>query len=282
MEGSVFPENLKVSDEKVGKGNWKKGTLTVLAKKLDPDQFSTQVPLFKKFIIERTHVLRQLHHPNLVTILDLVFSSDGEIEIVREYVIGSDLSENIERDDLKLADRLLIAKQIASAMKFLHKHNLHHHNLKPTNVLLQGSKPENTKLCDVGFWNTATQYGLSNSESARWTAPEPLLKKPYEDQSDVFSFGLLLWCLVAKQKKPPNRKKKQEYKFEKKAFTNEIVTENSSVWELIVSCCNVSDNKRPNFEFIEKELKDILDTLNKGKEKRRKGKKGSRKGKKRR
>eukprot|EP01088_Endostelium_zonatum_P001299 TRINITY_DN1160_c0_g3_i1.p1 TRINITY_DN1160_c0_g3~~TRINITY_DN1160_c0_g3_i1.p1 ORF type:complete len:344 (+),score=128.04 TRINITY_DN1160_c0_g3_i1:25-1056(+) len=281
MAGSIQQSNLQLTDKRIENGGWNIGQLTVATKRLDPNQYSPNVPAIRAFLEKKITKIRLLHHPNLVTVLDMSYASD-EVYIVREYVKGSDLSGYLT-SSLSLNDRLLIAQQIASAMAFLHSQNILHHNLKPSNVLLADNSPKLTKVCDVGFWATATQKYNATKEDALWTAPEALSKKPFDADCDIFSFGLLLYCLVAKKSSPLERSAESNFKFTFNKDDNKDIPDD--IWDIVVGCCDQTPSRRPKFSEIEKTLKTYQVSVGekekeKEKEKEEKEKEGKKKSKK--
>jgi len=279
MAGSIDHKHLTVTDDQIGGGGWSVGSLTVAVKRLDPDEFSTSIPVIKQYIEKRIAKIRLLHHPNVTTVLDMSYTPKGDVFLVREYVAGSDLSAHLG-SNLELPQRILIAHQIASAMSFLHASDVCHHNLKPSNVLLQDNNPARVKVCDVGFWATATQIGNEgkkfNKEKEDWTAPEALMKKPFDMNCDVFSFGLILYCLVARKTSAPKRDAKNDYKFSEEKSKNIP----GDVWDLVENCVDQAPSKRPKFSEIVVALTNISEQFEGKKKGSKNGEKGSKNGEK--
>ncbi len=68
--------------------------------------------------------------------------------MVMEYA-GEDLSRMIEKETRLSEERVKhIAKQVLSAMLYLHENRILHRDLKPQNILFKGDQ---IKLCDFGF-----------------------------------------------------------------------------------------------------------------------------------
>jgi len=89
---------------------------------------------------------------------------------------------------------------------------------------------------------------------------------------DVFSFGLILYCLVARKTNAPKRNAKNDYKFEEDKPNNIP----GDIWDLIENCCDQVPNKRPKFSDIVVTLKNISEQLE-GKKKGKGEEKGSKK-----
>ncbi|XP_068180497.1 tyrosine-protein kinase STYK1b [Antennarius striatus] len=90
-----------------------------------------------------------------------------------------------------------MAKQLASALEFLHSKNLLHGNIRAHSVLV-------TKDLTAKLWGLRGVYTRKNNEKTqkddpsmkKWQAPEILAKRPAVQSSDIWSFGILLYEMV--------------------------------------------------------------------------------------
>lgn len=163
-----------------------------------------------------------------------------------------------------LEDRLIFATELAEAMAHLHGMNIIYRDLKPDNI---GFDVRGTiKLFDFGL---AKEIDLSTKDengtykltgytgSPLYMAPEIALNKPYNFSADVYSFGILLWQMIA-LKSP----------FEKltiRNIINMVAKKNhrppcdakwtASLSELLRSCWSPDIGKRPSFQNIISELR---------------------------
>jgi eukaryotic-like serine/threonine-protein kinase len=137
-----------------------------------------------------------LNHPNICQIFDV-----GPDYIVMEYVEGSPLA-----GPLATEQALPLALQIAAALEAAHAKGIVHRDLKPSNILVSAN---GAKLLDFGLAKltraagadadatvTQTQAGTVLGTAA-YMSPEQAAGKPADARSDIFSFGAVLYELLA-------------------------------------------------------------------------------------
>lgn len=116
-------------------------------------------------------ILRELSHPNIVRLFEMV-ETDRHIGIILEYASGGELFDYIlnQRYLKDNAARRLFA-QLVSGVGYLHKKGIVHRDLKLENLLLDRNR--NIIITDFGFANTFNpadelseeiEYNLTNRE----------------------------------------------------------------------------------------------------------------------
>ena len=93
------------------------------------------------------------------------------------------------------------ARQIASALEFMHSKNLVHRDIKPENILLFDEKATKVKLMDFGMTKKAGTLVRKVSAGIPYTPPEiceALKGERYtvETSADVWAFAVLLFCCL--------------------------------------------------------------------------------------
>ena len=77
-----------------------------------------------------------LTHPHILPVFDSG-EADGLLFYVMPSMEGRSLRERLDRErQLSLAESLRIAREVASALDYAHRHNVIHRDIKPENILL--------------------------------------------------------------------------------------------------------------------------------------------------
>ena len=131
---------------------WKKdGTVQVAIKLIRRESLGTNPSRLPK-IYREISILRELSHPNIVRLHEMV-ETDRHIGIILEYASGGELFDYIlnHRYLKDNAARRLFA-QLISGVGYLHKKGIVHRDLKLENLLLDRNR--NIIITDFGFANT--------------------------------------------------------------------------------------------------------------------------------
>eukprot|EP01094_Clydonella_sp_ATCC50884_P028050 TRINITY_DN8308_c0_g1_i3.p1 TRINITY_DN8308_c0_g1~~TRINITY_DN8308_c0_g1_i3.p1 ORF type:complete len:290 (-),score=102.83 TRINITY_DN8308_c0_g1_i3:214-1083(-) len=86
-----------------------------------------------------------------------------------------------------------VAKQILSALKFVHDLEIIHCDLKPENILIKSYSKCEVKVIDFGSSCFVTDHLSSYVQSRSYRAPEVMLGLPYDTGVDIWSLG----CIIA-------------------------------------------------------------------------------------
>jgi serine/threonine-protein kinase len=169
-----------------------------VALKILHDQYTTDDDFVERFKREARAVAR-LSHPNIVTVIDRG-EDGGKQFIVFEYIDGENLKERLVRSGrLPVRDALELALQVARALAFAHEHGLVHRDVKPQNVLLNGDG--RAKVTDFGIARSLDVDGVTQTGTvlgtSNYIAPEQASGNRVDQQTDVYSLGVVLYELLA-------------------------------------------------------------------------------------
>jgi serine/threonine protein kinase len=142
-----------------------------------------------------------LQHPNIVTIFDLG-DEQGIPYIAMELLEGESLDQLIgRRTPLPVSLKLTYAMQACRAFDYAHKRGIVHRDIKPDNVML--TKDGTVKVVDFGIARvletSKTQTGMLLGTFA-YMSPEQYHGEHADARSDIWSFGVLLYELLAYQR----------------------------------------------------------------------------------
>jgi serine/threonine-protein kinase len=155
---------------------------------------------FRERFARESELVMSLEHPNVVPIHD-AGDVEGRVYLAMRFVDGRDLGSLLRAEGaLEPARAIAICKQIAAALDAAHARGLVHRDVKPSNVLLDGS--EHVYLADFGLTRRLDDAGsLAGEDFAGGTlaylAPEQLDGGSVDGSTDVYSLGCVLYeCLT--------------------------------------------------------------------------------------
>lgn len=148
-------------------------------------------------------VARQIAHPNVVRVFDLGVA-EGEVFISMEFVTGETLESLIRRVGRLTADKLLqVARQLAAGLAAAHDNGVLHRDLKPANVMLDENG--NVRILDFGIAVTLDAPQKQRlAGTPGFIAPEVLKGQPRSRQSDLFTWGLVIYYAAQGKLPPPS------------------------------------------------------------------------------
>ncbi len=149
-----------------------------------------------------------LNHPNILAIYDVGF--EGTVPyIVSELLEGKNLRQRLSEGPIPMREAADYALQIAQGLTAAHDRMIVHRDLKPENLFL--TNDGRVKILDFGVaklqappsgdrsiesLTTVTKHGAVIGTVA-YMSPEQLRGKPVDHRSDIFSFGAILYEMMA-------------------------------------------------------------------------------------
>ncbi|MEV0065196.1 serine/threonine-protein kinase [Amycolatopsis sp. NPDC050768] len=149
-------------------------------------------------------IAARLHHPNAISVFDVVTDDNGQPCLIMEYLNSTSLAQVLqERGTLPPLEVARIGAQVAAALREAHAVGIVHRDIKPGNILLAGNGT--VKITDFGISRakddvTVTKTGMIAGTPA-YLAPEVAIGGDPGPESDVFSLGSTLYAACEGQ--PP-------------------------------------------------------------------------------
>jgi serine/threonine protein kinase len=179
----------------------------VAVKVLQPQLVSNEEVLSR---FEReVSVVRELHHPNTIRVLDYGRTDDGIPFFVMEFLRGDPLDEVLARGPLSLGRARRVVLQLLKSLSEAHDRGIVHRDLKPANLMLCQIVGEQdfVKVLDFGIAKAvAKREGENMTQTGAflgtpsYTCPEQVLGwRDVDHRADIYATGLILAeCLIGR------------------------------------------------------------------------------------
>ncbi|MEM7674711.1 MAG: protein kinase [Myxococcota bacterium] len=150
---------------------------------------------------------KQLHHPNVVSVIDAGFDDPNEpLFLVMDFVDGPSLTTFVaQHGPMSAAVAKPILAGINAGLAHAHEQGVLHRDLKPDNIIITSNHRE-ARLVDFGVSRmtlahaqpTLTSYGRVIGTPG-FIAPEVLQGVPADQRSDLYSLGVTAHFAVTGQ-----------------------------------------------------------------------------------
>ncbi|NXR28492.1 FES kinase, partial [Cinclus mexicanus] len=250
--------------ERIGRGNFGE----VFSGRLRADNTPVAVkscretlpPDLKAKFLQEARILKQYRHPNIVRLIG-VCTQKQPIYIVMELVQGGDFLTFLrsEGPHLRVKELVKMTENAAAGMEYLESKHCIHRDLAARNCLV--TERNTLKISDFGM-SREEEDGIYASTGGmkqipvKWTAPEALNYGRYSSESDVWSFGILLWEAFSLGAVPyanlSNQQTREAVEHGVRLDPPEQCPE--EVYQLMQRCWEYDPHKRPSFSTIHQNL----------------------------
>jgi serine/threonine-protein kinase len=144
-----------------------------------------------------------LQHPHILGLFDSG-EADGLVFYVMPFVEGESLRARLQREkQLPVDDAVRIAREVADALDYAHRHGVIHRDIKPENILLHDGRP---LVADFGIALAAarseggsrmTETGMSLGTPAYMSPEQAMGEREITARSDVYALGCVLYEMLS-------------------------------------------------------------------------------------
>jgi serine/threonine protein kinase len=244
----------------------------VAVKWLKPKKLTTHNQAFW----QEAELLGTLNHPHVIRFFGVVVespSSQQVVGIITEYLASGSLSALLHSAEgqppLPMRQRAELALGAANGMSYLHELRVVHFDLKPDNLLVDGdlsSAHASVKVADFGLSKHKYTSYVTGCRDLRGTLPymaPELISDPdhVTEKADVWSMGIVLWELVARQVPYADLSPQQIVAGLMKGCLRPKIPEwVEDEWRLLIeSCLDFNPQARPSFRELSSKLERVRD-----------------------
>uniref|UniRef100_A0A8C7WM38 receptor protein-tyrosine kinase n=1 Tax=Oryzias sinensis TaxID=183150 RepID=A0A8C7WM38_9TELE len=207
--------------------------------------------------LSEASIMGQFSHQNIIR-LEGVVTKFKHAMIVTEYVENGALDKYLRNHDGEFSSFQLVGmlRGIAAGMKYLSDMSYVHRDLAARNILVNNNLE--CKVSDFGLSRVLEDdpegtYTTSGGKiPIRWTAPEAIAYRKFTSASDVWSFGIVMWEVMAFGERPYwDMSNHEVMKAINEAFRLPAPMDcPSTVYQLMLQCWLQDRSKRPRFGDI--------------------------------
>jgi serine/threonine-protein kinase len=160
----------------------------------------------ERFVVE-IKTTAALSHPHILPLFDSG-TADGFLFYVMPYIQGETIREKLNREtQFGVDEAVRIAREVADALDYAHRHGVIHRDIKPENILLHDGRP---MVMDFGIalavsaaaGGRMTETGLSLGTPHYMSPEQATAEKEITGRSDIYSLASVVYEMLAGQ--PPH------------------------------------------------------------------------------
>ncbi|XP_035125187.1 fibroblast growth factor receptor 2 isoform X11 [Callithrix jacchus] len=218
-------------------------------------------------------------HKNIINLLGAC-TQDGPLYVIVEYASKGNLREylrarrppgmeysydinRVPEEQMTFKDLVSCTYQLARGMEYLASQKCIHRDLAARNVLVTENNV--MKIADFGLArdiNNIDYYKKTTNGRlpVKWMAPEALFDRVYTHQSDVWSFGVLMWEIFTLGGSPyPGIPVEELFKLLKEGHRMDKPANcTNELYMMMRDCWHAVPSQRPTFKQLVEDLDRIL------------------------
>ncbi len=163
-------------------------------------------PEARKRFLREADSAAAIDHPYICTVFE-TGEYEGTVFIAMEYLEGETLQKRLVQGPIPLKKALHIAAEIAEALEAIHSMGIMHRDLNPSNIML--TRQDHVKVVDFGLARPFAALENAGPDAVtasirsgiagtlHYMPPEQLCGEAPDHRSDIFSFGIVLYEMIA-------------------------------------------------------------------------------------
>lgn len=206
--------------------------------------------------LDEAKLVGKLNHPRIIPVYDCGVEDDTPF-LVMKFMEKGDLETQMKHGMLPNRSILLsYLADIAMALEFLHRNQVVHHDIKPSNIMV--SAENEAKLGDFDLADTRVDGDLGSMEDAwgspGYISPERLYGGGEDYKGDIFSLGVTIYEMLSGDLPfgitgtPEELYKRRQEPFVSLAEKNSEINRNLS--NLVSDMLRFDSEKRPEYPEI--------------------------------
>lgn len=236
----------------------------------------------KETFLGAAYIMSQFSHPNVLSLLGVCITTPPLITVLTFMNVG-DLKHFLTRVrrrtrlesqpcDFGLKDQLHISAQIASGMEYLASKFFVHKALQAKYILLNeahdikigGFRASHALSVPGGY----IELKMNSKLPAKWLSIETLTAGKFSSNTDIWSFGVVLWEIFAYGLTPFRGVQNDDILQHLKAGKRLIKPSDcpDDIYTVMLHCWNENSRERPSFNFLHKHLTTVLESISKERE----------------
>ncbi|XP_078617341.1 proto-oncogene tyrosine-protein kinase ROS-like isoform X1 [Branchiostoma floridae x Branchiostoma japonicum] len=214
--------------------------------------------------LKEAHLMSQFKHANIVALRGVCLDNNPQyiiLELMDQGDLKSYLHANrpnpLRPSQLDLMDLIDICLDVTRGCKYLEEMHFVHRDLAARNCLVDTQNNKRTvKIGDFGLARDIYRNDYYRKEGegllpVRWMSPESLVDGVFTNQSDVWSFGVLLWEIMTMGNQPyPARTNLEVMHFVRSGGRlDKPYNCPDDIHQLMLRCWSKTASNRPTFRY---------------------------------
>jgi serine/threonine protein kinase/formylglycine-generating enzyme required for sulfatase activity len=163
-----------------------------------PHSHRVSTPEDAQAYLTEARTVARLDHPHIVPVFDVGSTQDFPCFIVSKFIQGSTLARKIKDAPPSFGDATALVATVAEALHHAHRKGLVHRDIKPGNILLDGSGEPHVADFGLALKEENVGRGPKFAGTPAYMSPEQARGEGHrvDGRSDIFSLGVVFYEIL--------------------------------------------------------------------------------------